>query len=275
MKHEVTREKDGTIKFTITIPWSTAEKAREKVLDQMSKEVTLPGFRKGAAPKNLAMAKLSKEKVNEETLKSIIPDSYIEAVKKEKILPIVNPRIHVEAFEEGTDVVFSAETTEEPKVTLSEYKDAVKKITAKSKIALPGKEETKPNMNEVIEAVLKSSDITVSHILVEQEVNRLLAQHLDELKTLGLTLEQYLASRGKTAEQLREEYDKKALDDIKLEFTLRKIADKEKITIEQKDIDEALATIKDPEQKKSLLSNPYFLTSILRQQKTLDFLSKI
>lgn len=275
MKYEIAREKDSTIKFTITVPWSTAEKAREKVIDQLVKETTLPGFRKGAAPKNLALAKIPKEKINEETLKSVLPDSYIEAVKEEKILPIINPRIHVEAFEEGTDLVFIAETCEEPKVTVNAYKEEVKKITAKSKIVLPGKDEVKPNMNEIIEAVIKSAEITVSHILIEQEVNRLLAQHLDELKTLGLTLDQYLASRGKTAEQLRQDYDKKALDDIKLEFVLRKIADDEKITVDQKDIEEALATVKDPEQKKNLLGNPYFLTSILRQQKTLDFLSKI
>jgi len=76
MKHTVAREEDGTIKFTITIPWSEAEKAREKVLDSLIKDISLPGFRKGAAPKNLAAAKISKDKVNEETLRSLLPDAY-------------------------------------------------------------------------------------------------------------------------------------------------------------------------------------------------------
>jgi trigger factor len=126
-----------------------------------------------------------------------------------------------------------------------------------------------------LDAALTSSKVEIPKILVEQETDRLLSQLLDELKTLGVTLDQYLASRNKTGEQLRAEYAERAEKDLKLEFMLRKIADEEKITVEQADIEKALGEIKDEKQKKDVASNPYLVAAIIRQQKTLDFLSKL
>ena len=59
---------------------------------------------------------------------------------------------------------------------------------------------------------------------------------------------------------------------MKLEFALQKIAEIEKIIIEQKEIDEAIQKAKDDNERKSLEGNRYLLAAILRQQKTLDFL---
>ncbi|MBI3069684.1 MAG: hypothetical protein HYY87_00060 [Candidatus Levybacteria bacterium] len=89
------------------------------------------------------------------------------------------------------------------------------------------------------------------------------------------TLEQYLASTNRTAATLRAEYEKKAENDIKLEFALQKIAEVEKVTVEEKEIEEAIQKVKTEEEKKHLSANRYLLASILRQQKTLDFLKSL
>ena len=102
-----------------------------------------------------------------------------------------------------------------------------------------------------------------------------MAQTLDEVKRLGLTLDQYLASTGRNTEALREEYAKKAEGDIKLEFILQKIAEDEKITVEEKEIDEAITQAKTEVERQNLQNNRYLLASIIRQQKTLDFLRNL
>lgn len=275
MQREMTKAPDGTITLKITIPWSTVEEARKKAVEALSKEVEVPGFRKGMAPVTVAEAHLKKEAVQEEVLKEVLGKAYNEAVKAENLSPIITPRVHVDTFEDGTDLVFTAELCEAPVLTLGDYKKAVSEITAKSKIIVPGQEAKKPTADEVLNAAMTGAQMTVPKVLYEQEANRLLAQTLDELKSLGLTLEQYLASRGKTAEQMRDEYEAKAKHDLTLEFVLRKIADDEKITVEQADVENVLKDIQDENQKKQLLSNPYFLTSIIRQQKTLDFLTQL
>jgi FKBP-type peptidyl-prolyl cis-trans isomerase (trigger factor) len=90
-----------------------------------------------------------------------------------------------------------------------------------------------------------------------------------------MTLDQYLSSKGITSEQIRANYEERAEQDLKLEFFLRKVAEEEKITVETKDIEEALGSIEDPKQQQEIAQNPYLVASIIRQQKTLDFLSKI
>lgn len=274
-RYSVSKAVDNTINIKIVIPWHEVEKVRKEVSNELVKEVQVPGFRKGKAPRDIAEVKLSKEKVNEEVLKKVLTKEYVEAVKANNIQPVLNPKIHIEAFDEGTNLEFVAETCEEPVVDLGNYKDEVKKVNASSKIVVPGKEEKKPTLEEILETILKVVKVTIPKILAEQEANRLLSQLLDELKTIGVSLDQFLASRGKTGDEIRAEYMEKAEKDLKLEFLLRKIADSEKITVEEKDIQEALASITDEKQKKEVMANPYFLAAIIRQQKTIDFLSKI
>lgn len=276
MEVTVKRADDNSLTLQFKIPWSTVEKTRTQITDDLIKGVEVAGFRKGKAPRELAEKKLSKEQVQEEVLRKVVTDSYNDAIKKENLTPIITPRIHVEQFDEGTDVTFTAETCELPKVNLKNYKDDVKKITAKSKILVPGKEETGAvKTDDIINAALKTIEVTIPKVLVEQESNRLLSNMLDELKTLGMTLDQYLTSRNKTSDDLRVEYEQKAEQDLKIEFMLRAIADEEKIAVEEKDITDVLNSLQDAQQKADIAKNPYLLAALIRQQKTLDFLTKM
>ncbi len=271
----IEKQQNGNIKLTITIPLQEIAKVKEEVIKELIEHAELPGFRKGKAPKKLVEKNFSKEKINEEILRKVLPKGYVEAIKEHKINPVISPRIQVEKIEEGKDWQFSAVTCEAPKVDLGNYKEGIKKITAKSKIVIPGKEQTPPSLDEIISELLKSTSITIPQVITESETERLLSQTLDEIKKLGLTLDQYLASSGKTAETLRQEYQLKAENDIKLEFALREIAETEKITVDEKEVDEAINQAKSNEEKQSLQSNKYLLASILRQQKTLDFLKNL
>lgn len=277
MKPTVTRKDDGTIVIKLHIPADVVNKAKEEITLELVKHVSLPGFRKGKVPAQMAREKLSKELVQEETLKKVVPEAYNSVVKAEGLTPIVSPRLHIESFDEEKGVTLEAETAEAPKVTLGKYKDAVKDVTAKSKIIVPGKEEKdqKPNLDQILASALKEVKVTIPKVIIDQEANRLLSQMLDELKSLGLTLEQFLASRNKTGEEVRKDYEDKAEQDLKLEFFLREVADVEKITVEPQDIEEALNGITDPKQREEVSRNPYFVANIIRQQKTLNFLTTI
>ncbi len=274
-KSVLAKQNDGTLQITITVPKEKVKTTQDEVVDNLAKKVELPGFRKGNAPKKLVEQNLNQEQVREETLKKLLPQAYVEAVQEHDLKPIMNPKIHIDKIEDGQDWTFTVLTCELPDVNLTGYKDNVQKITAKSKIVIPGKEQQKPSLNEIVQALLDGVKVKIPSVLTEQEVDRLLAQLLDDIKKLGLNLEQYLASTKRTPEDLRKEYAKKAEEDIKLELTLQKIAETEKITVGQEEIEEAIRQTQDPKEKQNLEANRYLLANILRQQKTLDFLMNL
>lgn len=281
MKSTLQKDQDGTIHLTISIQQKDIQKTRAGIVEEYVKTADLPGFRKGKAPKKLVEEKIDPEKLQEEILKKLLPTYYVEAVKEHNLTPIVHPKIHVNKVNDpstssGPDGwEFTASTCEAPTIELGNYKKAIADVTAKTKIVIPGKEQQPPKMEDIMEALLKSITATIPKMLIDQEVDRLLAQTLDEIKKLGLTLDQYLASTKKTPEELRNEYAQKAENDIKIEFTLQAIAEAEKITVEDKEIAEAITQAKSDAERASLESNRYLLASILRQQKTLDFLKNL
>ncbi len=275
MDSTIEKQEDGTITLNITIPSRIVRDTAGIVLEKVVKSANVAGFRKGKAPKKIVEEKIDKDKIKEEVLKKLLPQAYADAVKKHDIKPIINPRVHVEILEDDKDWKFTASTCEAPQVDLNGYKENIRKITSGTKIIIPGKEQKETSFEEIITELQKSVDVKVSRIIVEQEVERLLAQTLSEIKRLGLTLDQYLTSTHKTVEELKEEYEKKAINDIKLEFALQKIAEEEKIAVTDADIDEAIKNAKDENERKGLEANKYLLASIIRQQKTLDFLKKL
>ena len=272
------RETNGTLKLTVTIPNADVKKTWEEVIVGVVENAELQGFRKGKAPRKLVEEKADKEKIREEVLRKLLPIAYTQAIKDLGLRPIINPKIHVEKLEDpetGKDWQFIALTCEAPQINLGKYKENIQKITAKTKIAIPGKEAVPAKFEEIVKALLDSVTGQIPGILVENETDRLLSQTLEDVKKLGLTLDQYLSSTGKNPEVLREEYRKKAENDIKLEFTLLKIAEEEKIAVEEKEIQEAINASKSDDERKNLEANRYLLASILRQQKTLDFLKNL
>lgn len=272
---KIERKPDGSIQLTIIIPKSDISKIRENLINDAVTNAEISGFRKGKAPRDIVEKSLDKGKINEEVLKKLLPTAYISTIQENNLKPIMNPKIHVDKLEEDKDWEITAITCELPEIKLNSYKEEVKKITAKSKIVIPGKEKQEPKIDEIVNAVLKEAEVNIPPVLIEQEVDRLLAQTLDEIKRLGLTLDQYLASTGKKPDTLRAEYMKKAEDDVKLEFVLQKISETEKIVVEDREITEAIQKAKDPIEKENLTKNSYMLASILRQQKTLDFLKNL
>jgi FKBP-type peptidyl-prolyl cis-trans isomerase (trigger factor) len=276
-KTAIERLEDGTVKVTLTIPLASVKKAREEVVKELATHADLPGFRKGKAPEKLVEEKLNPDTIREEVLKKLLPQVYMESVEEHKLKPIMNPKLHVEKIDDDKDWVVTAMTCEMPDIELGAYKANVQKITAKSKIVIPGKEEEakKPTTEEILKAVLDGAKAKVPGILVEQEADRLISQLLDDIKRLGLNLDQYLASTKRNPQDLRAEYASRAENDIKLEFVLQKIAEEAKIAVDPKEIEEAIEKAKNPEEKESMEANRYLLAGILRQQKTLDFLMNL
>lgn len=285
MKSTIEKKADGSVDITINIPWADVAKTYEEVMVEMVNSAELPGFRKGKAPRELVEKNLDKTKMYEEALKVLIPRSYNEALTEHSLRPIINPKIELKEAEENKDWVIHAHTTEKPTVTLGDYKKAISELKASKgkKIWTPAdgpkpekpEEETKPTMDELLMTLHGVTTVALPPLLVEHEVNRLLSELVDQTKKLGLTPEQYLSSTQRTAESIRKEYEEQAKRTLALEFALEEVADKEGVLVGDDDIDAIIKTGKTDEEKKALTEQRYYLASVLRRQKTLDFLASL
>ncbi|MBI5018657.1 hypothetical protein HZB58_00030 [Candidatus Gottesmanbacteria bacterium] len=278
MTSSIHKTDDATIELTITIPWKDIQDMYEVVVTETASATEVAGFRKGKAPKQIVEENIDKTKAYEETIKRLVPKAYTEAVTEQKIAPIMMPQIELKSAEEGKDWVVTARTCERPVVTLKDYKKAVAELKASKtpKIIVPGKdapadEKAKgPSVDEVLDAILLSVEAKLPEILLEHEVTHQLSQLVDQTKKLGLTVEQYLASTGKNAEGIRADYKAQAAKNLTLEFGLEAIADKENVTVSDEEVNKLLATAKSDEERKALEGQRYYLTSLIRRQKTLD-----
>lgn len=283
MTSSLNRVSDGTLELTITIPWTDVSKAYSATVDKAVETTELPGFRKGKAPADLVEKNLDKTKLYEDVLKTLIPQSYNQAITEQKLKPIISPKVELKDANEGKDWVIRVLTCEKPAVTLGDYKKAIRDSKAE-KIWKPGdlpagkagdEKTKKPTLDELLHALYGTVTISLPALLVEHEINRLLSDLIDQTKKLGLSVEQYLASTNRTADSIRHEYEEQAKRTLTLEFALEEIADKEGVLVSDDDIDTVINTAKTDEEKKALSSQRYYLASILRRQKTLDTLASL
>lgn len=276
---------NGTLKLTITIPWADVSKTYDDIRKKTEEDIEVPGFRKGKAPKDIVDKHIDKTKIYEEVIKLLLPAKYAQAVKEHNLRPIIIPKVELQEATEGKDWIVIAYTCQKPSLTIGDYKKAVaeSKATGQKRIWTPESgskpeekdEDKKVSIDTLLKVVYGVVTVSLPQLLIENEVNRLLSDLIDQTKKLGLTVEQYLSSTNRTSESIRGEYEQQAKRTLTLEFALEEIADKEGIFVSDDDIAAVIKTAKSDDERKALEKDRYYLASILRRQKTLDFLTSL
>jgi len=126
-----------------------------------------------------------------------------------------------------------------------------------------------------LQAVLSEAKVEIADVILDEEVEKKLTRLVDDIQKIGLTMDGYLKSKNITKEQLHAQIRKEIEESYKIEFILQKIADEEKITVEQADLDKIFASIKDQKEKEMAKNNAYYYAAVLRKQKTLDYINSL
>jgi len=267
----------------VDIKKETIEEEYKKAFEAVRANTTIAGFRTGKAPQDVAQKHIAKDKVYQQMIRTILPKIYEEIVKKESLMPIIDPKIEMIKAKENEDWQIKITVAGKPKIELNNYQEAIKEYKNKSKkedIWVPGKDQ-KPvdknqnqqkNLNEILSVLLKQTKVEIADVIIDEEINRRLTKLVDDIQKLGLTVDSYLKSKNLTLDQLKETYKREIEDTYKLEFVLSEIADKEQIKVEKADLDKLFVNIKDDKERKLAEQNSYFYASVLRKQKTIDFL---
>lgn len=131
MKFKEEKSKGLNKKFNVTIAAEDFAAAVDKKLAKVAKDVKLPGFRAGKAPKAIIEQKY-RPSVLGEVLDDMIRDAANEVIEQNKLRPALTPDIKIEKFEDGKDIEFTLEVEVLPEITLGDFsKIALTKYTAK------------------------------------------------------------------------------------------------------------------------------------------------
>lgn len=273
------RNDNGNVQITFTIPYDQITAARAKVVEELAKEATVPGFRKGKAPTSQVEKAAAPEKLIEKTLAKILPQALGEAITEYKIKPAIYPKFELIKAEDNADWQVRALTCEIPQFEVGDYKKLITDNLKKVIITPQTKEKTHEEKEEsVIKLLIETTKINIPEILLEEEVNSRLSRLLERIEKLGLNLDNYLASVGKTPQSLREEYLVQAKNTIALELILQKIAELEAIKIDEKQIDEVIKVSEADTKTADRLNTPeqrLFIASILRKKAALESLTAL
>ena len=157
--------------------------------------------------------------------------------------------------------------------TLSELKNNIKEKFEKNNEEKQ-KSETE---DEAIKAVCDNVNIDIPSGMIETEIDRMLEDMEGRLRYQGIGLDQYLQIIGKTRDEMRKEYEETAKESVKSRLVLEKIAEKENIVPEEKQIKEKLdefakeynRTEEELRENKELVD---FIEKNLKLQNTIKFI---
>lgn len=358
----IVKQPKSIVEVTITVPWTDLQAVWDQTLQKMAADVELSGFRKGVAPLPMVEQQLG-QRLQDEVLKTAMPNFLIEALKGTDIIPIDYPKYDLLSFIKGQQLQFKATITNRPAVAVGEYKtikvtkpapkavteEEVQKViedlfkrwkgkqssvvssqssdtqnptgnqtgsinfqggqqpgaSANGQADAPNEEFAKAmgalslsdlkskirkdleanvsynNELDYEEAILqeieKMTTVELPEILIQDELNRMLVSLQRRVADMGLLLEDYLKSQGKTLEQIKTEWRIQAEKNVRMELGLAEVARMENVSISDAELQAEVDKIQDAKIKQQFEAQEprLHLRHALRQTRTLDLLKKM
>jgi trigger factor len=135
-------EKDR-VKLRVEVPEDELDPAFNEVYRRWSRDIKVPGFRKGKVPRRIIDTHVGPELIRQEALRDALPDLYRRALEAEDLEAIAAPEIEVLEYEPGSPLIFEATVDLRPNITLPDI--------AGLEIQAPPSEVTDEDLNEQLD----------------------------------------------------------------------------------------------------------------------------
>ena len=122
MSLQVEKLEKNMAKLTIEVSAEDLDKAMEKAYQKQKSRISLPGFRKGKAPRKMIESMYGKGVFMEDAVNSLVPQEYTKALGECDLEIVSQPEINVTQMEPGKALIFTADVAVKPEVTLGDYK---------------------------------------------------------------------------------------------------------------------------------------------------------
>ncbi len=145
MKVTVDRSSESEAVLNVELDWSEVEKASDRAYHKLAQKYTVPGFRKGHAPRSMLERMLGKEAIYQEGLEDLIETTYRDAIRENDLIPLAQPDLDAPVIELGQPYTYVARVAVQPPVELGDYHSI--------RVERPSTDVTDQDVNDVLERV--------------------------------------------------------------------------------------------------------------------------
>ena len=122
MSLQVEKLENNMARLTIEVSAEELEKAIQESYQKNRNRISIPGFRKGKAPRKMIEQMYGKDVFYEDAANALIPDAYEKALEECTEEIVSSPKVDIVQVEAGKPFIFTAEVALKPEVTLGKYK---------------------------------------------------------------------------------------------------------------------------------------------------------
>jgi len=123
MTTNVTKLEENKVRLDVEVTPETVRQGVEAKIRELGRQVRVPGFRPGKAPRRVIENRLGRDYIYMEALQEQLPGWYSQAVVETDLRPIDQPEIHFDdPLDEEEGFKFSATVEVRPEADLGDYK---------------------------------------------------------------------------------------------------------------------------------------------------------
>ena len=123
MKTTVDKLSDTRVKLTVNVPFAELDQEIDQAYAAIAQQVSIPGFRKGKAPRQLIDARFGRGPILEQVVNDMLPSRYEQAVQSEDLKVIGQPDVDISKIEDKDFVEFTAEVDIRPEFEVPDFSE--------------------------------------------------------------------------------------------------------------------------------------------------------
>jgi trigger factor len=114
---QLQREGDK-ITLTVSVPKEEIKRKEQQLLASISRELSIPGFRPGKAPRHLVLSHYGQREFERDLLEALIEEGLKEALDRARLSPVTTPQVREVDFQPDKQLAFQAsfEVLPEPEI---------------------------------------------------------------------------------------------------------------------------------------------------------------
>ncbi len=192
MKSSVEPLEGNKVKVYVEVDEAEFESDIEAAFRAIAREIKMPGFRNGKAPRKLLEARIGLAPAREQALRDSIPSYLTKAVREHDVDLIATPSIEITGGQDEGAVEFEAECEVRPEITVPGYGGL--------RVEIESPDVSDDDVNEAVDAQLRGHGTLVDAARpagVGDYVTVDLAAHRDGEELAGLNVEDWSYEIGK------------------------------------------------------------------------------